>query len=64
MLLKFLGFRPATEATVVGEALGCLAFFFFDAATAGAAAGGVFLLFLLGCDDMGSCLLDDGAFFC
>jgi hypothetical protein len=64
MLLKFLGFRVPPEATVVGEALACLPFFLLAAATAGATARGAFLLPLLDHDDMGSCLLPDGVFFC
>jgi hypothetical protein len=64
MMLKFLGFREPAEATVAGEALACLPFFLLAAATAGAAAGGAFLLPLLDHDGMGSCLLPDGVFFC
>jgi hypothetical protein len=49
---------------LAGEALACLPFFLLADATAGAAAGEAFLLPLLDRDDMGSCLLPDGVFFC
>jgi hypothetical protein len=46
------------------KALACLPFFLLADATAGVAAGGAFLLPLLDRDDMVSCLLPDGVFFC